>query len=425
MSSPLFQRVQESFSALLDKSQTYLVAYSGGPDSTFLIYALLTCGYKKLLPYYINYHDSDEVVLEESVVKANLDRWGLANRVIDSIDSKEKYKGKNFEEEARIDRYSLFASYIQHSSEPIKAVLTAHHQDDLIATYLMQKAKGLVTDAKGLKERVVLCGAEVIRPLLNVRKEEMLSFLKSNDIPFYDDKTNNNLKRTRNFLRKTRVEKMSDEEAEKLYLQIVQENKHIEEFEKQIDTLCNNVCSNALYNSLKDDDKKRLLYRWCEKEMKAKSEKKYVSARNLAYQNLKKVHSTCVTDLGEGLWLYRNQDDFYIKPAIELLPYAFKMDKPESVQNSLLKAAVTDLKSFNLQSSSFPITIRSANRDDVFGTGIISHSVWTFLKRQKVPNYIRNIYPVIEDRNGKIVFVPFFRDLKDGKIPLAFKDVIL
>lgn len=80
-------------------------------------------------------------------------------------------------------------------------LLTAHHANDNIETLLMNFFKG--TGIKGLQ--AILPHNEsmpwVIRPLLFAKREEILSFLKENDLQFVEDSSNFSDKYTRNYFR--------------------------------------------------------------------------------------------------------------------------------------------------------------------------------------------------------------------------------
>ena len=68
---------------------------------------------------------------------------------------------------------------------------------------------------------------------------------------------------------------------------------------------------------------------------------------------------------------------------------------------------------------SFPFTIRNARKGDRIGTNLVSKDVETFLKKQGVPFYLRKIYPVFV-KDGKIVCVPFYKDIEEEIIPIKF-----
>src|SRR5690348_6913019 len=87
------------------------------------------------------------------------------------------------------------ASCILH---PASYLLTAHHANDNIETLLMNFFKG--TGIKGL-QGIMSKQKKIIRPLLFAKREEILSFIKENNLEFVEDSSNNSDKYTRNYFR--------------------------------------------------------------------------------------------------------------------------------------------------------------------------------------------------------------------------------
>ena len=117
----------------LDKNKKYLLACSCGPDSMALFSMLLNEGYSFSVAH-VNYHfrkesDQEEAILRDFCLKNNI--------AIYVYDNKEKVN-KNLEARAREIRYNFFNN-IYHDNN-FDTLLVAHHQDDLIETYLMQKS---------------------------------------------------------------------------------------------------------------------------------------------------------------------------------------------------------------------------------------------------------------------------------------------
>ncbi|MEO6905825.1 MAG: tRNA lysidine(34) synthetase TilS, partial [Ginsengibacter sp.] len=77
-------------------------------------------------------------------------------------------------------------------------LLTAHHANDNIETLLMNFFKG--TGIKGL-QGIVKKYEKIVRPLLFAKREDILSFIKENNLKFVEDSSNNSDKYTRNYFR--------------------------------------------------------------------------------------------------------------------------------------------------------------------------------------------------------------------------------
>jgi len=108
-------------------------------------------------------------------------------------------------------------------------LLTAHHANDNIETLLMNFFKG--TGVNGL-HGILPKNGKFVRPLLFAKKEEIISFLKDNNLDFVEDSSNNSDKYTRNYFRNQLIPSI-----QKVFPQ-VEENllKNIERF-KEIEIL--------------------------------------------------------------------------------------------------------------------------------------------------------------------------------------------
>lgn len=103
---------------------------------------------------------------------------------------------KTIEQSARILRYDCFEKSIK--SGFCDLIATAHHGDDDAETVLMRIFRGTgVRGLGGISER----RGNIVRPMLNVSREEIDEYCKENDIKYFDDETNSDTKYTRNFIR--------------------------------------------------------------------------------------------------------------------------------------------------------------------------------------------------------------------------------
>ena len=181
----------------LNKSDKVLIAYSGGGDSTFLLMQALNYFYDgNIYVAYVDYHDSEYTPEEEKIV---LDFIRDKNIQFFRKDVYLSWKESNFEARARDIRYKFFKDIVL--KENLKGVLVAHHANDDAETYLFQKSRGSITDELGLKSISILYGISVYRPLLPIKKSDIIKYLNDNDIIYFDDPTNKNWNRSRDRLR--------------------------------------------------------------------------------------------------------------------------------------------------------------------------------------------------------------------------------
>ena len=187
----------------------YVVAVSGGVDSVVLLKMLA----KKELKSYSNSefvvahfdHGIRSDSTEDEAFVSN-----LAKVCQFDYSKKREELGQNVSEEyARERRYKFLREVMREHGA--KAILTAHHLDDVIETIAMNLERG--TGWRGL---AVLDSPDVERPLLHMTKAEILDYAKRHDLIWREDSTNSSDKYLRNRYRK-RLRAMDDETKREFY----------------------------------------------------------------------------------------------------------------------------------------------------------------------------------------------------------------
>lgn len=193
----------------VSNSEKLLVALSGGIDSTALI---LLCKKAKLNceAIIIDHGYRKESAKESKEVKKYFEEKLKIKITI--LKNKEPIPKTGIEEFLRKIRYDLIFSYCKKNN--IKKIFMAHHLDDQIETFLMRLERGSGLDGlTGIKQstkyKVQSAEFEVLRPLLKTPKSELKNYLQENKIKWWEDKTNQDKKLTRNNIRAT-LEGFSD-----------------------------------------------------------------------------------------------------------------------------------------------------------------------------------------------------------------------
>lgn len=117
------------------------------------------------------------------------------------------------------DRLSDLQSETEHPFQQVGLLMTAHHQDDSDETMLLKILRGvhisnlsgmppLILDDDGLDDGVP--PTFWARPMINVRKKDILNFLNRNKIPWRDDASNKSDKYLRNRVRNELIPLLSD-----------------------------------------------------------------------------------------------------------------------------------------------------------------------------------------------------------------------
>ena len=186
---------------LLDKESSIVIACSGGPDSMCLLHVINSLKENlnlTIICAHVNHGLRIESENEAKFVKDYCDK----NNIIFEYMKIEKYKNNKFsEEEGRQKRYLFFESVIDKYKASY--LMTAHHGDDLIETILMRIVRGSnLKGYAGINRISKNDKYSILRPLLNLNKEDILKYLKKNDIKYVIDNSNDDEKYSRNRYRK-------------------------------------------------------------------------------------------------------------------------------------------------------------------------------------------------------------------------------
>lgn len=108
--------------------------------------------------------------------------------------------GESVEEAARRLRYAWFRQLL--ADLPLDALATAHTLDDQAETVLAKFLRGAWTEGlSGIHPVVEFAEGKILRPLLRVRREEIVAYLRGLAQPWREDSTNQQTEYTRNRIR--------------------------------------------------------------------------------------------------------------------------------------------------------------------------------------------------------------------------------
>lgn len=162
-----------------------ILALSGGPDSMCLLTILKEIT-SNIICVHINHNTRINNEKEYLFVKKYLEDQNIK---LEYLKINEYQKGKFTEDEARNIRYDKFKEIanIYHA----KFILTAHHGDDLTETIIMRLLRGSsLLGYAGIKKETEWDGLTILRPLITKKKKEIYDFLKSQNIPYVEDESN-------------------------------------------------------------------------------------------------------------------------------------------------------------------------------------------------------------------------------------------
>ncbi|MEA2111434.1 MAG: tRNA lysidine(34) synthetase TilS [Campylobacterota bacterium] len=171
-----------------------LLAFSGGTDSAALFHLLLNENITFDI-IHVNYNTRVQSYDEEHYAKS-LSRQHNKKCYIQSI----TLQSSNFEHNARNLRYSFFDEIMKEQS--YSNLITAHQLNDRLEWFLMQLCKGAgLNELLGMQSITAHNNYNIVRPILHVNSEDILSYLNSNSIIYFLDESNNNTKFKRNRFR--------------------------------------------------------------------------------------------------------------------------------------------------------------------------------------------------------------------------------
>ena len=186
---------------MLPETGKVLVCVSGGADSMCLFNVLVKlsekCGFTIEAAHYNHNLRGEESDRDEQFVKDYCAQRGIgAHFESGDVTRYAKDNKIGIEEAARELRYDFF----KRIAEKINAcrIATAHNADDNAETMIMNLARG--TGTLGLSGIPPKRGM-IIRPILRISRDEIMRYIRDNDVPYVEDSTNSLDIYTRNMIR--------------------------------------------------------------------------------------------------------------------------------------------------------------------------------------------------------------------------------
>ncbi len=184
---------------LIKQGDSILIGLSGGADSVALTHALAALKDEleiKLFTAHLNHGiRGDEAFKDEQFAAEFSQNLGI-KCFIKRVKIKEMANGISEELLGREERYSFFDELCQRHN--INLVATAHNKNDNAETILMNLMRGATL--RGLSG-IPCRRSNIIRPLLDVSRDEIESYCAENNLSYVTDSTNLQEDYTRNKIR--------------------------------------------------------------------------------------------------------------------------------------------------------------------------------------------------------------------------------
>ena len=191
-----------------EPSRRWVVAFSGGLDSTVLLHALRQIQQNKAIPIVAVHVQHD--------LHADAGKWeSHCKKVASGLDvdymsiaiDVDRKSGQGLEASARTARYQA----LQQIMKPGDWLLSAHHQEDQAETLLLNLLRGSgMAGLAGIGEIQKFGPAQLVRPLLDVPREALQAYAKSHELTWLDDPSNADTHFDRNYLRHSIIPMLSE-----------------------------------------------------------------------------------------------------------------------------------------------------------------------------------------------------------------------
>ena len=182
------------------KKKNFLVAVSGGPDSLALTaLSKIYTNEKKNKAFFalIDHGLRADSSREGKAVKSLLKKKNINLTILRN----KKKINKNIQSQARDVRYKLLLNFC--NQKKIKFILTGHHRDDQIETFLIRLSRGSGIQGLSSMKKVSSLDSrtKLIRPLLEEKKETLAVIAKKYFGKIFKDPSNNDQKYLRTKIR--------------------------------------------------------------------------------------------------------------------------------------------------------------------------------------------------------------------------------
>ena len=180
----------EALLAEFPATEGYLIAYSGGADSTALLH--LMAQLKNVRAIHINHG-----------LQTQADKWQThcektCQQLNISLITEQAQLKNDSESACREARYGFFSKHLKAN----EMLMTAHHAEDQAETVLLKLMRGTgINGLSGIAAVKKFAQGWIARPLLNINPHDLKAYLINHAMDWIEDPSNQNNQYSRNFLR--------------------------------------------------------------------------------------------------------------------------------------------------------------------------------------------------------------------------------
>ena len=404
--------------SILNSDDKVVVGVSGGPDSVFLLDMLVKSNINNnnIIVGHVNHNVRDESLAEEKFVKDVCFNYGV---VFESITLPKSYCG-NFEKWARDRRYEFFNELINKYG--CRYLMTAHHGDDLMETILMKIVRGSsIKGYSGILKEEKRDNYTIIRPLLDITKDDINEYLDNNGIDYAIDKSNYSFDYTRNRFRHNILKYLKDEDKN-VHLKFRKFSDKLigvsNFFDRYVDSVLDEVivCEKIVIDSFKSYDRVvqeeiiyRYLFNYYKNDICLINDRHIdiiIDMINNNRPNLRINLPNCIIVKEYNYLFISDEDNNDYREVILNDKIMWNNRVIEIVNNSHLSN--NNVIYLNSEDIKLPLKVRTRLEGDRIRIKNMNHykKVKDIFINEKISKIDRDSYPVVIDSNNEIVWLP-------------------
>ena len=387
----------------LDKTKPVICAVSGGVDS-MVLFDLLKKAQFEVIIVHVNHHKREESATEEAFLRTFAEKNHCKIYVYDYY-----HEQNNFQASARRSRYDFFYQIYQENKA--SAIITAHHADDNLETIIINLIKGSnLYGYSGISGMTYYKEALLIRPLIDVKKENIYSYAKENNLIYFEDLSNQSDDYLRNRIRHhiTPIFKEENPSYE----------RNIYNYSKQVLDAFNYIRKQT--SSYWQKNQKIILNDFHKMDSILQSdlinylfeEKNITSSTNKitdVIEVLTNNKPNITYDLNDDFQLIKTYEEAFIIKRKSPLQFNITLEKDGITKTPKGRFYLSEtplIKSFKISlNEEFPLTIRTRLNGDILNIRDGHKKLKDFCIDKKIPLEKRNELVIITNRLGEIIWV--------------------
>ncbi len=408
---------------LIKSGENIVIGFSGGPDSVMLLYALNELkkefGYN-LITVHINHQlRAEDAVKDEGFSKDFSNSLGVKCISFHmDVNGYAKEHKISVEDAGRRIRYEKFNEVLKSEFQS-GVIAVGHHKNDDAETILLNLIRGAGgAGLSGISDK----NNNIVRPLINITKTEIINFLNENNIPFVEDKTNFENDYIRNKIRNVLIPYVESEINENFIDSLVRSSKILESNEEFLEDYAdglNLIGPERDYYKLNCKDFKKHHVAIQRKLILKAYEAINGDRKDISFNNVESIRKIILKGSGE---FYINNFMFYmayghlyltnLDDNINIVDFIIKEKGKYNFRNFLIEVSVVENNNIKLKKNEFifpaelleeGIVVRARRDGDKIRLKNFTKKVKDILIDLKVPKHLRGKMPILQYKDDIIL----------------------